>query len=99
MNHPNICTLHDMGPKYLVMEFVSSPNGPVPLGEALRIARQITDAFEAAPRKGYRPSRPQAGNIKVKPDGTVKLLEGCKKGAASLHPTAGAASAAAGAIW
>ena len=98
MNHPNICTLHDVGPKYLVMEFVSSPNGPVPLGEALRIARQITDAFEAA-HEGYRPSRPQAGNIKVKPDGTVKLLEGCKKGAASLHPTAGAASAAAGAIW
>ena len=97
MNHPNICTLHDVGPKYLVMEFVSSPNGPVPLGEALRIAQQITDAFEAA-HEGYRPSRPQAGNIKVKPDGTVKLLEGCKKVAASLHPAAGAASAAAGAI-
>jgi serine/threonine protein kinase len=41
-----------VGPKYLVMEFVSSPNGPVPLGEALRIARQITDAFEAAHEKG-----------------------------------------------
>src|SRR5215831_15595375 len=41
LNHPNICTLHDVGPNYLVMEFVegASPNGPLPLDEALRIAR------------------------------------------------------------
>src|SRR5215510_7432572 len=38
LNHPNICTLHDVGPNYLVMELVEgeSPRGPMPLDEALR---------------------------------------------------------------
>src|ERR1035438_8490932 len=42
LNHPNICTLYDIGPDYLVMELVegSSPKGPLPLDEALRIAGQ-----------------------------------------------------------
>src|SRR5213594_3149860 len=41
LNHPNICSLHDVGPNYLVMELVEgeSPKGPLPLEEALRIAR------------------------------------------------------------
>ena len=58
LNHPNICTLHDVGPNYLVMEFVegASPNGPLPLGEALRVARQITDALEAAHENGLAAS-------------------------------------------
>src|SRR5262245_51146632 len=40
LNHPNICTLHDIGPNYLVMELVEgeAPKGPLPLEEALRIA-------------------------------------------------------------
>src|ERR1700737_1664491 len=43
LNHPNICTLFDVGPNYLVMELVEgeSPKGPLPADEALRIARQI----------------------------------------------------------
>src|ERR1700757_961968 len=43
LNHPNICTLFDVGPNYLVMELVEgdAPKGPLPLDEALRIARQI----------------------------------------------------------
>src|ERR1700733_14747414 len=49
LNHPNICTLYDIGPNYLVMELIEgeSPNGPLPLDEALEIARQIADALEA----------------------------------------------------
>src|SRR5579864_6849755 len=50
LNHPNICTLHDVGPNYLVMELVEGPTlaerinqGAVPVDEALRIARQIAD--------------------------------------------------------
>jgi serine/threonine protein kinase len=43
LNHPNICTLYDVGPNYLVMEYVEgeAPKGPLPLEEALGIARQV----------------------------------------------------------
>src|SRR5437667_7181835 len=43
LNHPHICQLYDVGPNYLVMEFVEGPTlaGPIPLAEALPIARQI----------------------------------------------------------
>jgi serine/threonine protein kinase len=91
LNHTNICTLHDVGPNYLVMEFVegASPNGPVPLGEALRIARQITDALEAAHEKGIVHRDLKPGNIKVKPDGTVKILD---FGLAQVVPISGGVS-------
>src|SRR5438105_128641 len=54
LNHPNICSLFDVGPNYLVMEFVEgeSPKGPVPLEEAMHIARQIAEALAAAHEKG-----------------------------------------------
>src|SRR6202142_715920 len=59
LNHPNVCTLHDVGPNYLVMELVEGETlaerialGSIPLGEALAIARQIADALEAAHEKG-----------------------------------------------
>src|SRR5690242_3648154 len=55
LNHPNICTLHDVGPNYLVMELVEGETlaeriqaGAIPLPEALSIARQIADALDAA---------------------------------------------------
>src|SRR6267154_5438042 len=53
LNHPNICTLHDVGPNFLVMEFVegASPKGPMPLEDVLRIADQIAAALEAAHEK------------------------------------------------
>src|SRR2546430_7726317 len=48
LNHPNVCTLHDVGPNYLVMELVEGSTlaerikqGPLPLDEALGIAKQI----------------------------------------------------------
>src|SRR6202047_4848681 len=46
LNHPNICSLFDVGPNFLVMEYVEgeAPQGPLALEEALRIARQIGDA-------------------------------------------------------
>src|SRR6202011_5672401 len=54
LNHPNICSLFDVGPNFLVMEYVEgeAPQGPLALEEALRIARQIGDALEAAHDKG-----------------------------------------------
>ncbi len=77
LNHPNICTLHDVGPNYLVMEYIEgeSPKGPMPLDEALRIARQIADALEAAHERGITHRDLKPANIKIKPDGTVKVLD------------------------
>jgi serine/threonine protein kinase/Tol biopolymer transport system component len=89
LNHPNICTLHDVGPNYLVMEYIEgeSPKGPIPLDEALRIAHQIADALEAAHERGITHRDLKPANIKIKPDGTVKVLDfGLAKVAA---PTSG----------
>src|SRR5579883_2616530 len=53
LNHPNICSLYDVGPDYLVMEFVDGPTlaeriaeGRIPPDEAVPIARQIAEALE-----------------------------------------------------
>src|ERR1700691_410409 len=77
LNHPNICTLHDVGPNYLVMEYIEgeSPKGPMPLEEAVRICRQIADALEAAHERGITHRDLKPANIKIKPDGTVKVLD------------------------
>src|ERR1700730_17204299 len=77
LNHPNICQIYDVGPNYLVMEYIEgeSPKGPMPLNEALRIARQVADALEAAHEKGITHRDLKPGNIKIKPDGTVKVLD------------------------
>src|SRR6195256_5251420 len=77
LNHPNICHLYDVGPNYLVMELIEgeSPKGPLPLEEALRIAKQIAEALGEAHEKGITHRDLKPGNIKVKPDGTVKVLD------------------------
>jgi serine/threonine-protein kinase len=77
LNHPNICTLFDVGPNYLVMEYVEGEDlkGPVPLGRALEIAGQIAAALEAAHEKGIVHRDLKPGNIKIKPDGSVKVLD------------------------
>ena len=60
LNHPNICTLFDVGPNYLVMELVEGETfadrikkGPIPLEESLKIARQIAN-WKPRTRKGSR---------------------------------------------
>ena len=82
LNHPNICQLYDVGSDYLVMELVDGPTlserirqGAVPLDEALRIARQIADALEDAHEKGIVHRDLKPGNIILRPDGTVKVLD------------------------
>jgi Tol biopolymer transport system component len=82
LNHPNVCTLHDVGPNYLVMELVEGPTlaerikqGPISLDEALAIAKQIAAALEAAHAKGITHRDLKPANINLKPDGTVKVLD------------------------
>jgi serine/threonine protein kinase len=54
LSHPNICTLHDVGPSYLVMEFIEGAplKGPVPVEKAIEYRGQILDALDVAHRKG-----------------------------------------------
>ena len=76
LNHPNICSLYDVGPDYLVMEYVDGKplKGPVPLNEALALAGQILDALDAAHRKGITHRDLKPGNILVNKNG-VKVLD------------------------
>jgi Tol biopolymer transport system component len=82
LNHPNIATLHDVGPNYLVMELVEGETlaerirqGRLPMAEVLRIAHQVADALEAAHEKGITHRDLKPGNIKIKPDGSIKVLD------------------------
>ena len=76
LNHPHICSLYDVGPDYLVMEFVDGERlrGPVPPAQALTWAEQILDALDAAHRKGiiHRDLKPD--NILLTANG-VKVLD------------------------
>src|SRR5882762_1869621 len=77
LNHPNVCTLYDVGPNYLVMEFVEGEtlSGPLPIGTALNQARQIAEAIEAAHEKGIVHRDLKPANIKVTPGGSIKVLD------------------------
>jgi serine/threonine-protein kinase len=82
LNHANICALYDVGPNYLVMELIEGPTlaerirqGPIPLEEALAIAGQIANALEAAHEKGIAHRDLKPANIKIRPDGSVKVLD------------------------
>jgi serine/threonine protein kinase len=88
LNHPNICSLYDVGPDYLVMEYVDGKplKGPVPLNEALALAGQILDALDAAHRKGITHRDLKPANILVTKQG-IKLLDfGLAKQATEAKP-------------
>ena len=76
LNHPNICTLHDVGPNYLVMELIEGAplKGPLPLGQALKFSEQILDALDAAHQKGITHRDLKPANIVVTKTG-IKLLD------------------------
>ena len=99
LNHPNIAIIHGLedtgGVRALVMELVEGPTladriarGPVPPAEALSIARQIVDAFDAAHERGIVHRDLKPANIKITPEGVVKVLDfGLAKAADELlHP-------------
>src|SRR5580700_9019032 len=72
LNHPNICTLYDVGDNYLVMELIDGPTlaerikeSAIRLEESLKIAHQITAALEAAHEKGIIHRDLKPGNIKI----------------------------------
>jgi Tol biopolymer transport system component len=95
LNHPHIGAIYGLedadGVRALVLELVDGETladriarGPIPLNEALAIARQIADALEAAHEKGIIHRDLKPANIKITPDGVVKVLDfGLAKMAAS----------------
>jgi eukaryotic-like serine/threonine-protein kinase len=76
LNHSHICQVYDVGPNYLVMEFIEGTplRGPLPLDQALRYAVQICDALDAAHKKNITHRDLKPGNILVTASG-VKLLD------------------------
>jgi predicted Ser/Thr protein kinase len=76
LNHSHICQLYDIGPNYLVMEFVEGAplNGPLPLAKAVEYAGEILDALDAAHRKGVVHRDLKPASILVSKQG-VKLLD------------------------
>jgi serine/threonine protein kinase len=87
LNHPNIATIYGLeqsaGTSYLVMELVPGEtlqervnrDGPVPVEEALAIAKQIAEALEAAHDRGIIHRDLKPANVKLTPEGKVKVLD------------------------
>ena len=76
LNHPNICQIYDVGPNYLVMEYIEGTplKGPLPVDQALKYAVQICDALDAAHKKGITHRDLKPANILVTKAG-IKLLD------------------------
>lgn len=95
LNHPHIAAIHSLenaaGARFLVLEVVEGETlqeridrGPLPIDEAVDLARQIAEALEAAHGKGVIHRDLKPANIKITPDGDVKVLDfGLAKAAAS----------------
>src|SRR5262249_28549808 len=88
LNHPHIAAIYGLerspstGSTALVMELVEGPTladrlvqGPLPVDEVRAIARQIAEALEAAHEQGIVHRDLKPANVKVRPDGTVKVLD------------------------
>jgi len=77
LSHPNICQIYDVGPDYLVLEYIegASLQGPVTPDHAVRLALQVADALEAAHHRGILHRDLKPANILVTAGGAAKLLD------------------------
>ncbi len=91
LNHPNICTLYDIGPDYLIMELVEGQSladrlkhGPLAIDQVLRYGEQIADALTTAHGQGIIHRDLKPGNIMETPKGIKVLDFGLAKCAPSI---------------
>jgi Tol biopolymer transport system component len=86
LSHPNIAAIYGLeevaGDRYLVLEYIEGPTlaerlaqGRIPLDEAIDICRQIAAGVEAAHESGVIHRDLKPGNVKITPDGKVKVLD------------------------
>ncbi len=100
LNHANIAAIHGLdeagGVKFLVLEYVPGETlaerlakGPLPFKQALEVSRQIAEALESAHERGVVHRDLKPGNIKITPDGKIKVLDfGLAKALESARPGA-----------
>jgi serine/threonine-protein kinase len=110
LNHTNIASVYslhrDAGVPFLAMEYVDGDElahrierGPIAIAEALPIARQMAEALEEAHEKGIVHRDLKPGNVKLKPDGKVKVLDfGLAKALAADTPSAAGDTASLSAV-
>ena len=77
LNHPNICQIYDVGPDYLVLEYIDGVplSGPLAADEAVLLVLQIASALESAHGRGMIHRDLKPANILVMKNGTAKLLD------------------------
>src|SRR5580658_2821678 len=93
LNHPNICQIYDVGPDYLVLEYIDGKplTGPLPVDETVRLSIQIASALEEAHGRGILHRDLKPANILMTSNGTAKMLD---FGLAKLTPVRTGAKAA-----
>jgi eukaryotic-like serine/threonine-protein kinase len=86
LNHPHICQIYDVGPGYLVLEYIDGEplQGPLPISEAVRLAIQIASALEAAHRRGVIHRDLKPANVLITGTGESKPSEPTASGTAKL---------------
>jgi eukaryotic-like serine/threonine-protein kinase len=89
LNHPHICQIYDIGPDYLVLEYIDGKpiSGPLNVQEALKLALQIASAIEEAHGRGILHRDLKPANILVNSKGAAKLLDfGLAKRTTEIDP-------------